>query len=68
MPGYQGFYGRTYISDPKPLVGGRSGHGRDQEVMHTEEEAFIYLHTSFAVDSSKLLVEVVVTRTQDHYS
>ena len=52
-PGYTGFYGRTYISRPKPL-----------ESTDVTKEDFIFLHSPFVQPSSRLIVEVVVTQTR----
>ena len=51
--GYTGFYGRTYISRPKPL---------DNNAVAKED--FIFLHSTFFEKTSRLIVEVVVIQTK----
>ena len=52
--GYTGFYGRTYISRPKPLD--------NQNAVGKED--FIFLHSTFTEKTSRLIVEVVVIQTK----
>ena len=50
-----GFYGRTYKSSPKLLKRGIKYHD-------SNEEDFIFLHTSFSEPTTRLIIEVVVTK------
>jgi len=55
LKGCGGFYGRTYLSDSKPLVANGS-------IFECKEENFIFLHTNYPEKTTVMVVELVITR------
>ena len=58
--GYFGFYGRTLVSKPKPL----QQSATDPTQFDCSTEDFMFFHTSFTENTSCLIIEVVVTKSE----
>lgn len=56
LKGRGGFYGRTYMSEPKPLT--QSGGN----MLESKDEEFIFLHTNYPEKTTVMVVEIVITR------
>ena len=61
-PGLAGFYGRTCTSTEKRLVASPT----DPTMFDSNEEAFMFFHTSFTEASSCLLLEVEVVKQEGY--
>lgn len=58
LHGKGGFYGRTYMSEPRQLVPSATAGG----MLECRDEDFVFMHTNYTDKSSVLVVEIVITR------
>lgn len=56
--GWKGFYGRTCSSKPHPLI----TPAANPTQLETNEEDFMFFHSSFVEPSSTLLIEIVIIK------
>ena len=61
-PGLAGFYGRTCTSTELRL----GASPTDPTMFDSNEEAFMFFHTSFTEPTSSLLLEVVVVKQEGY--